>query len=126
MFTRSPAMKLAQKALASTAICGALALGTGGAAFASTSSASGSTPAATRHSHCARADKALARIDKVEASISQRLTKLEATESTLTNAGHAKSAARVEKRIQHLQNRNDKAGAMATKIQTRCPTATAS
>jgi len=126
MFTRIPSMALAARALAATAICGAVALGTGGAAFATTPTASHSTPVTARHVTCARATKAMARINKAEATISARLPKLEAAESRLTTKGHTKLAARVEKRIQRLQTANGRLGGLATKIQAKCPTSTTS
>jgi hypothetical protein len=126
MSKKIPARKWAARAVLCAVTVSAVALGTGGAAFAGTSTTSGSTPAASRHSTCARASKALSRIDKVEAAVTKRLPKLEAAETRLTTAGHTKRAARVEKRIERLQNANVKAGARAQKIQAKCPTATAS
>jgi hypothetical protein len=79
-----------------------------------------------RHVTCGRATKAMARITKAEAAISTRLPKLEATESRLTSAGHAKLAARVERRIQRLQTAEGKLGGLASKIQAKCPTTTSS
>ncbi len=127
MFTRIPSMTLAAKALAATAICGSLALGTGGTAFATTTTtASSSTPVTMRHVTCGRATKAMTRITKAEAAISARLPKLEARESRLTTAGHAKVAARVERPIQRLQNADGKLGGLASKIEAKCPTTTTS
>jgi hypothetical protein len=120
MFTRIPAMKLVQKAVAATVICGAIALGTGGAAFATTTT-SGSTPAAT-HVKCARAPKALSKITKAEAAITKRITKLQTAESKLTAKGHTKLAARVERRITQLKKVDTKAGNLATRIEAKCPT----
>jgi hypothetical protein len=125
MSKKIPARKWAAKAVLCAVTVSAVALGTCGAAFAGTTP-SGSTPAASRHITCARASKALSRIDKVEAAVTKRLPKLEAAETRLTTAGHTKRAARVEKRIERLQNANVKAGARAQKIQAKCPTATAS
>jgi uncharacterized protein HemX len=122
MFSNLPAMKMAHKAVAATVICGAVALGTGGAAFATTTT---STPATHPH-HCARAGKALTKVDKAEASISNRLTKWQAQETKLTAANRTKAAARVEKRITKLQKAETKAGSLATKIKAKCPTATSS
>jgi hypothetical protein len=124
MFTKIPAMKLAEKAVAATVICGALALGTGGVAFATTTTA-GSTPAAT-HTKCARAPKALSKITKVEAAITKRISKLQADETKLTAKGHTKLAAKVETRINQLKKADTKAGSLATKIENKCPTASPS
>jgi hypothetical protein len=122
MFTKIPAMKLAQKALAATVVCGAVALGTGGAAFATTGTTNGSGSTTTaRHFNCARAPKILARIDKVEAKVTKRLPKLEAAESKASSAGHSKLAARIENRINKLEKVNTKVAALATKIETKCP-----
>jgi uncharacterized protein HemX len=115
-------MKMAQKAVAATVICGAVALGTGGAAFATTPT---STPATHRH-HCARAGKALTKINKAEAAITNRLAKWQAEETKLTAANHTKAAARVEKRITRLQKAETKAGSLATRIQAKCPSAVSS
>jgi hypothetical protein len=120
MFTKIPAIRWAQKAVAATVVCGAVALGTGGAAFATTGTTNGSTPTA-RHFNCARAPKALARISKVEAAVSKRLPKLEAAESKASSAGHSKLAARIETRITKLEKVNTKAAALATKIGAKCP-----
>src|SRR5580693_6793954 len=98
MSKKIPARRWAAKAVLCAVTVSAVALGTGGAAFAGTTP-SGSTPAASRHITCARASKALSRIDKVEAAVTKRLPKLEAAETRLTTAGHTKRAARVEKRI---------------------------
>jgi division protein CdvB (Snf7/Vps24/ESCRT-III family) len=70
-----------------------------------------------------RAPKALARITKVETAIGQRLPKLQAREKALTSAGHTKLAARVEKRITRLQKVDSRVATLATKIETRCPSA---
>ena len=126
MSTRIPSMTLATKALAATAICAAVALGTGGAAFATTPTASSSTPVTARHVTCGRATKAMARINKAEAAISTRLPKLQAAESRLTTKGRTKVAARVEKRIQRLETADGRLGGLATKIQAKCPTSTTS
>jgi hypothetical protein len=126
MFTKIPAVKLARKVLAATVVGGALALGTGGAAFAATSTTvSGSTPAAG-HVTCARAPKALAKITKVEKFAAKRLPALQARANKLTAAGHRKLASRVEKKIKKLQKADTKAGALATKIEARCPSGTSS
>jgi hypothetical protein len=128
MFSNLPAMKLAQKAVAATVICGAVALGTGGAAFASTPT-SASTPASastTHHHRCARAGKALTKINKAEAAITTRLAKLQTEETTLTAGNHTKAAARVEKRITRLQKAETKAGSLASKIEAKCPSGTSS
>jgi ABC-type transport system involved in cytochrome bd biosynthesis fused ATPase/permease subunit len=122
MFSNLPAMKMAQKAVAATVICGAVALGTGGAAFATTTT---STPVTHPH-HCARAGKALTKINKAEAALTTRLAKWQAAESKLTAANHTKAAARVEKRITKLQKAQTKAGSLASKIEAKCPTATSS
>ena len=122
MFTRIPAVRLVQKAVAATVVCGAVALGTGGAAFATTSTTNGSGAATTaRHFNCARAPKALARINKVEAAVAKRLPKLAAAESKASSAGHSKLASRIEKRINTLDKVNSKAAALATKIEAKCP-----
>jgi hypothetical protein len=123
MLSKIPAMKLVHKAVAATVICGAVALGTGGAAFAATP---GSTPAATGAHRCVRADKALARVEKAEAAVTQRLPKLQAEETKLTTKGRTKAAARVEKRIARLNKIETKAGALASKIETKCPSGTSS
>jgi hypothetical protein len=123
MFTKSPAMKLAQKAVAATVVCGALALGTGGVAFAATTGASATTG---HHHHCARAPKALTKINKAEGTIAARITKLQTAEQKLTTAGRTKAAAKVESRITKLQKADTKAGALATKIEAKCPTVTPS
>jgi hypothetical protein len=122
MFTKIPAMRLAQKAVAATVVCGAVALGTGGAAFATTSATgvSGATTTA-RHFNCARAPKALARINKVEAAVTKRLPKLEAAESKASSADHSKFATHIENRINKLEKVNSKATALATKIEAKCP-----
>jgi len=122
MFTKIPAMKLAQKAVAATVVCGAVALGTGGAAFATSGTANGSGSTTTaRHFTCARAPKALARINKVEAAVTKRLPKLEAAESKASASGHSKLATRIENRINKLDKVNTKAAALATKIEAKCP-----
>ena len=82
--------------------------------------------ATTRHITCARAPRALTKINKVEAAVTKRLPKLQAAETKFTTAGHTKRAARVEKRISRLQKAETKAGALAHKIDTKCPAATAS
>jgi hypothetical protein len=123
MLSKIPAMKLVHQAVAATVICGAVALGTGGAAFAATP---GSTPAATGAHHCTRADKALARVEKAETAATQRLTKLQADETKLTTAGRTKAAARVEKRITRLNKIETRAGTLATKIESKCPSGTSS
>jgi uncharacterized protein HemX len=122
MFSNFPAMKMAQKVVAGTVLCGAVALGTGGAAFATTTT---SAPATHGH-HCARAGKALTKINKAEAAITTRLAKLQADETKLTAANHTKAATRVEKRITRLQKAETKAGSLATKIEAKCPSATSS
>jgi len=127
MFTKTQAQRLAGKAVAATAVCGALALGTGGAAFATTTTpGTGSTPAATGHLRCARAPKALARINKVEATNTKRLPKLQAAEKKSTAAGHTKVATRIEKRITRVEKVDTRVAALATKIEARCPGVSAS
>ena len=124
MFTKIPAVKLAGKALAATALCGTLALATGGAAFAVTqTTAAGSTPA-TGHLTCARAPKALARIAKVEKFAGKRLPALEAKVQKQTAEGHRKAVDRLQKKIKKMQKVDTKAGALATKIEARCPSGT--
>jgi len=126
MFTKIPAVKLAEKAVAATIICGALALGTGGVAFAAPSTTvSGSTPA-SGHVACTRAPKALAKITKVEKFAAKRLPALQAKSNRLTAAGHRKLASRVQKKIKNLQKADTKAGALAKKIEARCPSGTSS
>jgi uncharacterized protein HemX len=125
MFTKIPAAKLAEKALAATVICGTLALGTGGAAFAvSQTTVPGSTPAASGHVTCARAPKVLAKITKVEKFAGKRLPALEAKAQKLTAAGHRKLAGHLQKKIKNLQKADAKAGAMSKKIEARCPSGT--
>ena len=124
MFTKIPAVKLAEKAVAATVICGAVALGTCGAAFAATSTTvPGSTPAAG-HVACARAPKALAKITKVEKFAAKRLPALQAKSNKLTANGHRKAASRLQKKIKNLQKADTKAGALAKKIEVRCPSGT--
>jgi hypothetical protein len=120
MATLTPSRKLVTKALATTAICAAVAVGAAAPAFAATPS--GSTP--THLGRCGRAPKALARLAKVESRVSQRITKLEAVESKLTGAGHQKAAARVEKRLNRLQRIESRAGARVSNIEARCPAGT--
>jgi CRP-like cAMP-binding protein len=119
MFSHFPAMTLAKKAVTVTVICGAVAVGTGGAAFATTTTSTSVT-------RCARAPKALTKITKVETAITRRLAKLQAQETKLTTAHHTKLAARVEKRITKLQKADTKAGALATKINAKCPSGASS
>jgi uncharacterized protein HemX len=120
MFSKNPAIKLAEKAVAATVVCGALALGTGGAAFAST------TSTVPRHHHCARAPKALAKITKAETALTNRLTKLQSDESKLTSAGHTTLATKVENRITKLEKLQTKASALQAKIEAKCPPVTSS
>jgi len=122
MVTKIPALKLAEKALAATVICGTLALGTGGAAFAVTQTTGSSTPAGS----CAKAPKALARITKVEKFTAKRLPAWQAQANKLTVTGHRKMASRVQKKIKNLQKADTKAGALAKKIEVRCPSGTSS
>jgi hypothetical protein len=122
MFTKIRTVMPAEKAVAATLLCGALALGTGGMAFAATPSGSGATPA-THRVTCARAPKALTRITKVEKVISRRLPKLQAAEQKATTAGKTHFAARIEARIHRMQKVDTKIEALATKIQARCPSA---
>ncbi len=124
MFTTIPARSLLQKAVAVTVVGGALALGTGGAAFATTTTTSGSTPTTSHHFTCARAPKVLARIDKVEAAVTKRLPKLQAAEKRLTAGGHTTLAGKVEKRITTLQKVDTRAAALAATINAKCPTTT--
>jgi uncharacterized protein HemX len=122
MFSKNPAIKLAEKAVAATVVCGALALGTGGAAFASTTS----TSTVPRHHHCVRAPKALAKISKAETALTNRLTKLQSDESKLTSAGHTTLATKVENRITKLEKLQTKASALQAKIEAKCPTVSSS
>jgi uncharacterized protein HemX len=117
MFSKIPALKLAEKAVAATVVCGALALGTGGVAFAATTG-TGTTP---RHHHCARAPKALAKITKAETALSNRIAKLQTAETKLTAAGHTTLATKVENRISKLQNLETKASTLESKIEAKCP-----
>ncbi len=127
MVTTMQARKWAGKVVAATVVGGALAIGTGGAAFATTpTTGAGAPPAASRHFSCTRAPKALARIDKVEAAISTRVPKLQAAESKLTAAGHTKLAARVERRINRLHKVDTRVAALATRIEAKCPSGTPS
>jgi hypothetical protein len=124
MFSTVPAMRFAEKAVAATVICGALAFGTGGIASAATPTTT--APTATGHHKCARADKALTKVTKAESAIASRLTKWQAAETKQVAAGHTKIAARIEDRITKLQKAQTKAGSLASKIQTKCPTASTS
>jgi hypothetical protein len=117
-------MKRAQKVVAATVICGALALGTAGVASAATPTGAGSAPATATHVTCARAPKALTRMAKVEHAISRRLPKLQAAETKAKAAGHTKVASRIERRIHRLQKVNTKARSLAKKINARCPQGT--
>jgi hypothetical protein len=116
-------MRFAEKAMAAIVICGALAVGTGGIASAATTT---TAPAATGHHKCARADKALTKVTKAESAIASRLAKWQAAETKQVAAGHTKIAARIEDRITKLQKAQTKAGSLASKIQTKCPTASTS
>ena len=126
MFTKIPTGTLGRKALAGTVVCGALALGTGGAAFAAPPTTGAGSPPAAGHVTCARAPKALARITKVQTFATTRLPVLEARANKLTANGHRKLAGRLQKKITKLQKADTKAGALATKIEARCPSATTS
>jgi hypothetical protein len=123
MFSKIPAIKLVEKAVAATVVCGALALGTGGAAFATTTTGTGTTP---RHHHCARAPKALAKITKAETALNNRIAKLQSDETKLSSAGHTTLATKVENRIAKLQSLETKATALQTKIEAKCPTVSSS
>jgi hypothetical protein len=126
MSTKFPAMTFVTKAAAAVVICGAAAVGTGGAAFAATSTTLGSTPSVSGHLTCSRAPKALARITKLEGSITRRLPQLQAAETKMKAEGHGKAAALVSKRISQLKTVDTKAAALAKKIEARCPSGTTS
>ena len=124
MSTKIPAVKLAEKAVTATVICGALAFGTGGAAFAATTTTAPGSPPAAGHVACSRAPKALAKITKVEKFAAKRLPALQAKSNKLTATGHHKAASRLQKKIKNLQKADTKAGALAKTIEARCPTGT--
>jgi len=125
MLAKYAATKFAQKAVAATVVCGTLALGSTGVASAATPATAGA-PAAVTHITCARAPKALTRIARVESAIARRLPRLQAAQSKATAAGHATLATRIERRINRLQTVNTKAGALAEKVNARCPAPTRS
>jgi hypothetical protein len=99
---------------------GVLSLGSAGIAGADSTTAS--TPATSASFNCANATKALTRIQTVEGKIASGLPKLTAREAKLTQAGHTKPAARLQKRITRLESstfkaRLDKASAA---IEAKC------
>jgi hypothetical protein len=114
--------KWARRAVVATVVCGALALGSTAAASAATTTSAGPNPAAASHPTCARAPKALTRISKVEAAIWRRLPRLQAAEKKAVAAGHATRATHIETRIHRLQTIETRAGALAKRINAKCPT----
>ena len=101
-------------------VAGSLTLVTAGMAFASTP-VSASTPAATQF-NCANAQKALTRIQKVEGRIDAGLPKLTAAQQRASSNGHAKLAARLQKRITRFEGAafKQRLQTISQKIETKC------
>lgn len=117
------------KAAGALVVSGALALGTGGAAMASTPGAStpgsstpGASPGAGQHG-CALAPTALAYLQRVDARITKALPKLESVEAKAAGGGHPKVAARLSTRVKRLEKLQQRITARIAKIEKRCPNA---
>jgi hypothetical protein len=123
MFTKFATTNLAKKVVGAAVICGVLALGPGGVAFATTTTPTGAHATATP-TKCARADRALTRINRVEAAIGRRIPKLQTAEQKATAAGDTTLATRIGNRITRLQKIDTRIGTLAQKIEARCPSAT--
>ena len=118
------------KVAGAVVVSGALALGTGGAALASTTGTSsagtsspGTSPGAGQHG-CALAPTALAHLQRVDARITKALPRLEAMETKMAGSGHPKVAARLSTRVKRLENRQQRITARIARIEKRCPDAT--
>lgn len=114
-----------RKVAGAVVVSSALAVGAGGAAFASTPGAStpaGPTPGAGLHS-CALAPKVVAWLQHVDSRITTVLPKLESAEQKAAENGHTKVADRLGTRIKKLENRQQRVTARIARIEKRCPDA---
>lgn len=104
--------------IAAVALGGTLALG--GATAASAAPTSSVT-----NVNCANASKALARLAALESEAQSFVTKATAREAAATEAGHAKLARAIEKRIDRIEKRESRGVALIQRIETGCPGSTA-
>ena len=110
-----------RKVIAIAGLSGALALGIGGVASATTTSTPPSGGTATHTFDCSRAPRALARIAKLESKAGTWLPKAQAREATAQQNGHTTVADRIAKRIARVQKFQTRGTSIQQKIQAKCP-----
>lgn len=103
--------------VAAAGVCGALVLGGAGAAWGATGASAGPTTAGP----CAHAQTRLDRLATQQGALASRIARLQAAQTKAAQAGHAKLARRIGRRITLATRRRSRDERLTARIEARCP-----